>query len=149
LVLGLALACAPGGAWYAITGSFDLLPLWLMAGVCFWVGGFDVLYSCQDAKFDKDHGLCSVPSHVGIPMAFTIARVLHALSCLCLMFFGLFAGLGPWYYLGLAVFSGLLANQHCLVSPKDLSNIDKAFFTRNGQASLVFFLFVVLDVALA
>jgi 4-hydroxybenzoate polyprenyltransferase len=145
VVLGLALAMAPGGAWYALTARFDLLPVVLMTAVLMWVAGFDMLYSCQDEHFDRQNSLHSVPAALGARGAFALARSLHLSAFLLLLVFGQMAGLGGPYYVGVLVFGGLLANQHSIISPSDLSRIDAAFFTRNGLASVVFFLAVLSD----
>lgn len=145
LVLGLALGLAPGGVWYALMGGVAWLPVALMLAVLSWVAGFDVLYSCQDFSFDKKQGLFSVPAKFGMERAFQIAQGLHAFSLLCLLIFGLAAGLGTFYWLGLLMFSFFLVKQHRLVSPQDLAKIDQAFFVQNGLASVGFFAAVLLD----
>lgn len=148
LILGMALAMAPGGVWYALTGQFAVLPLWMMAGVLAWVAGFDILYSCQDVGFDRQNNLRSVPVWLGEDKAFLVARVLHVCAVVFLGGFGRAAGLGFLYWLGLAIFAGLLASQHRLVGPGNLERIDAAFFTRNGAASSIFFAAIFLDVSL-
>lgn len=145
LVLGLALACAPGGVWYALTAQFNWLPVWLMLAVLCWVAGFDILYSCQDLEFDKEEGLFSVPAKFGIENAFKIAWYLHLSSLVLLCTFGLLAGLNWPYYVGLAVFAAILISQHYLINPRDLKRIDAAFFNRNGLAACVYFLAVMLE----
>ncbi|MBX7143869.1 MAG: putative 4-hydroxybenzoate polyprenyltransferase [Oligoflexia bacterium] len=144
-VLGLALAMAPGGVWYALVGTIEMLPIPLMLGVLLWVGGFDILYSCQDVDFDRAHKLHSLPSCCGVVTALWIARLLHVLALLCFGWFGVVAGLGVVYFAMLAGFSVVLASQHFLISPDDFSRIDQAFFTRNGIASVVFFLGLLVD----
>ena len=138
LILGLALAAAPGGAWYALTADVSMLPVVLMVAVLFWVAGFDILYSCQDQAFDTRAGLHSVPVRWGLSGAFFIARCCHLLAVLLLVLFGFMAELGLGYTLGLSLFTAVLASQHWLVSPTDLTRINAAFFTRNGAASLIF-----------
>lgn len=144
-VLGLALAMAPGGVWYAITGSVAWQPLWFMAAVLLWVSGFDILYACQDVEFDRREGLYSIPSRIGIAWSLRLARILHLLSVLCLFKFGLEMGLGAGYYAGVVLFSVCVLSQHTLISAIDLTRIDAAFFTRNGVASILFFCCVLLD----
>lgn len=145
VVLGIALALAPGGVWYALTAEWSFLPVWMMLGVLCWVAGFDILYSCQDVEFDSTHALFSIPSRFGIARAFVIARLLHVLAVLFLVVFGFSLGLGGWYWLGLAVFAIILASQYRLISPESLSRIDAAFFTRNGCASIIYFIAVAMD----
>lgn len=144
LVLGLALSLAPGGVWYALTAKLALFPLTLMAAVLFWVGGFDILYSCQDSEFDRSVGLHSIPSEMGVARAFNLAKIFHFVAVVLLVFFGLQADLGVFYYLGIALFAYLLFSQYLIISPKDLTRIDAAFFTRNGLASLIFLVAVLL-----
>ncbi len=145
LVLGFALGIAPSAAWIAIRGSYDLRMLLLTAAVTFWVGGFDVLYACQDHDFDKEAGLHSIPRYVGIPSALWIARGFHLLMLLLLVSLVGAFGLGKLAMAGVAVVAMLLAYEHSLVKPSDLSNLNAAFFTMNGVISVVFFLFVAAD----
>jgi 4-hydroxybenzoate polyprenyltransferase len=148
LVLGLALGIAPAAAWIAVRGTLDARILVLTAAVTFWVGGFDILYSCQDYDFDCSQGLHSVPRFFGIGNALWIARSLHVamlglLVCLALLFH-----LGMIAAAGIVVVGVLLAYEHSLVSAKDLSKLNAAFFTTNGVVSVVFFLFVAADLLL-
>jgi 4-hydroxybenzoate polyprenyltransferase len=145
IVLGLALALAPGGVWYALTAKFAWEPLVLMFGVLFWVAGFDVLYSCQDRDFDQKHRLYSLPVKLGISKAFRLAQIFHFLSLVFFLANGSVFDLSLPYYIGLALFSFCLLSQYFLIKPDDLAKIDQAFFSRNAQASLVFFLGVLLD----
>lgn len=145
LVLGASLALAPGGVWYALTGTFAVLPLYMMAGVALWVAGFDVLYSCQDVEFDADQRLHSIPSRIGVARALLVARLMHLAAFVMLALFGLVADLSVLYFVGLGLFGGIIAGQHGLVSATDLSRVDAAFFTRNGIASVVYFAAVLLD----
>jgi 4-hydroxybenzoate polyprenyltransferase len=145
LVLGVSLALAPGGVWYALTAEFAWLPVPLMCAVMFWVAGFDILYACQDREFDKEHALYSMPVRLGAKGAFMAARVLHLLAVVCLVWFGLLAELGAIYFVGVSIFAWLLLNQHSIVRPDDLSRLDAAFFTRNGVASIIFFIFMWLE----
>lgn len=146
VILGLSLAMAPGGVWYALTGYAAWLPVWMMAGVLFWVAGFDILYSCQDIDFDRGHSLRSVPVKYGEKGAFAISRACHVLAVLCLAGFGFHAGLGVPFWIGLTLFAVLLLQQHTLVGPGNLKKIDAAFFTKNGLASVVFLAAVVAAV---
>jgi 4-hydroxybenzoate polyprenyltransferase len=145
VILGLSLAMAPGGVWYALTAELAWLPVWMMLGVLFWVAGFDVLYSCQDIEFDRDNALRSIPAKLGISGALSVARGFHLASILCLGLFGYFAGLGVFFVVGLLLFTALLMSQHRLVSAHDLSRINAAFFTRNGAASILFLVTILID----
>ena len=144
LVLGFALALAPGGAWWVLRPQFELLPLVLMLAVLFWVAGFDMLYSCQDVSFDRKHKLFSLPARLGIGRTLFIARVFHALTFLMFLMVGYLAGLDWLYLLGLFVLSVPLASQHMLISEDDLSRVNTAFFTLNGFVSLGYFLVILL-----
>jgi 4-hydroxybenzoate polyprenyltransferase len=144
-VLGVALALAPGGVWYALTAEWSWLPVSLMVAVLFWVAGFDILYSCQDIDFDRSHGLFSVPSRWGYNVARSVASVLHALTIGALLVFGADFQLGFVYSVGVTVFSILLASQHIAVARRGVGCIDRVFFTRNGAASVVLFLFVLAE----
>jgi 4-hydroxybenzoate polyprenyltransferase len=148
LVLGLALGIAPAGAWIAIRGSLDARVLLLTAAVTFWVGGFDVLYSCQDCDFDQRYGLYSIPRFTGIPKALWVARGFHLLMLLLLVSFLLAFSLGKLALVGVGVVALLLAYEHSLVSANDLSKLNAAFFTMNGVISVVFFFFVAGDLLL-
>ncbi len=145
LVLGVALALAPGGVWYALTARVSSVPFWLMCAVALWVCGFDILYSCQDREFDRAQELHSVPVRCGVAGAFLIAKVCHGLAVVLLVFFGLAAALGPWYFVGVGLFAFLLLSQYWIVSAEDFSRVDQTFFTRNGWASLGLFAFILLD----
>ena len=141
LFLGFALGVAPAAAWIAISGSLDPRMLLLCAAVTLWVAGFDVLYACQDVDYDRRAGLFSIPKRFGIASALLIARVLHvgavALLCWLAASFAL-----PWpAWLGVAVAAALLAYEHSLVKPDDLSKLDAAFFAMNGYISISFLLF--------
>lgn len=144
-VLGLALALAPGGVWYALTATVSMTPVYLMAAVLFWVAGFDILYSCQDYEFDRSEGLHSVPVYTGVKGAFLLARISHFIAVVLLAIFGVIAGMSSIYFMGVAVFALLLLNQHLIIAPDDLGRINAAFFSRNGLASVLFFLFVLID----
>ncbi|MDD2942018.1 MAG: putative 4-hydroxybenzoate polyprenyltransferase [bacterium] len=146
LVLGLALALAPGGAWWVLRPEVEAVPLFLMAAVIFWVAGFDILYSCQDYSFDRAENLHSIPARFGIERAFTMARLSHLLAAVCFLTLGMFIGAGVIYYIGTGLVVALFLGQHLLVSPDDLSRINHAFFTTNGCVSIVYFLTVTLHV---
>jgi 4-hydroxybenzoate polyprenyltransferase len=145
LVLGFALGIAPAAAWIAVRGSLDPRILLLTAAVTFWVGGFDVLYACQDYDFDRQSGLHSIPRYVGIGGALAIARTFHVLMLLLLIALVVVFGLGKLAMVGVLAVAVLLTYEHTLVSPRDLSKLNAAFFTMNGVISVVFFAFVAAD----
>lgn len=148
LVLGFALGIAPAAAWIAVRGSLDTRILLLTAAVTFWVAGFDVLYACQDFDFDRQTGLHSIPRHLGIVRALWIARSFHVLMLGLLVALLWFFGLGKVAVAGVAVVGALLAYEHSLVSPDDLSKLNAAFFTMNGVISVLFLAFVAGDLLL-
>ena len=148
LVLGLALGIAPAAAWIAVRGTLDPRILLLAAAVTFWVGGFDVLYSCQDYDFDRRAGLHSVPRYCGIARALWIARLFHLLMLLFLVALVVAFGLGELAVAGIVVVSLLLLYEHSLVSAEDLSRLNAAFFTMNGVISVLFFFFIAGDLLL-
>jgi 4-hydroxybenzoate polyprenyltransferase len=146
LVLGLALGIAPSAAWIAVRGTLSPHILILTAIVILWVGGFDVLYACQDFDYDRRAGLFSIPAAVGLERAFWTARVMH-LGMVVLLFVLLHAfGLGWIAVGGMCVVSALLLYEHSIISPNDLTRMNAAFFTLNGVISVVFFLSVAADV---
>ncbi len=148
LLLGFALGIAPAAAWIAIRGSLDPRILLLTAAVTFWVGGFDVIYACQDYDFDRSHGLHSLPRHLGIHRALWIARVFHLAMLSLLVALVLVFGLGKLAIVGVIAVAALLAYEHSLVRHDDLSRLNAAFFTMNGVISVVFFLFIGADLLL-
>lgn len=145
LVLGFALGIAPAAAWIAVRGSLDPRILLLTAAVTFWVGGFDVLYACQDFDFDREAGLHSVPRYVGIPAALWIARAFHLVMVGLLIALLIVFGMGKLSICGVVAVIALLIYEHSLVRPHDLSKLNAAFFTMNGVISVLFFLFVAAD----
>lgn len=145
LVLGFALGIAPPAAWIAIRGALDARILVLTAVVTLWVGGFDVLYACQDFEHDREAGLHSIPQAIGLKGAFLTARLMHFAVLLLMAWFGWlfhFSGAG---WLGIAIVALLLLWEHSLVRPGDLSRLNAAFFTMNGVIAIVFFTFVAVD----
>jgi 4-hydroxybenzoate polyprenyltransferase len=145
LVLGLGLSLAPIGAYLAVTGHFNLLPILFSFTVIFWVSGFDIIYALQDEEFDKSHQLYSMPSWLGKAKALRVSEFLHLLSTLCVITAGILGIGGWWYWIGVAIFIGMLIYQHVIVKPNDLSRVNLAFMTANGIASVVFALFVITD----
>ena len=146
LVLGFALGIAPAAAWIAVRGTLDPKILLLTLAVTFWVGGFDVLYACQDYEFDCQNGLFSLPRSFGIPGALLIARVMHVLMLLVLVGLLVAFGLGKLAFAGIIAVGLLLLYEHSLVSSSDLSRMNAAFFTMNGVIAVVFLIFVAADV---
>lgn len=146
LILGVGLALAPIGAYIAVTGQFNILPLLFSFTVLFWVSGFDIIYALQDEEFDKKNKLHSIPSTVGKIKALRISELLHVLSAACVTAAGIYGHFSFFYWIGVVVFMGLLIYQHRLVKPHDLSKVNRAFFTTNGIASVVFAVFVLLDI---
>lgn len=145
VVLGIGLALAPLGAWLAITGEFALLPVLLSLVVLFWVSGFDIIYALQDEEFDKSLSLNSIPVKLGKANSLRLSKVFHVCAASFLFIAGILGGYGIFFWLGFAVFTGLLIYQHSIVSPTDLSRVNMAFGTTNGIASLLFCLFFVAD----
>jgi 4-hydroxybenzoate polyprenyltransferase len=146
MVLGLALGIAPAAAWIAVRGTFAPRAALLTAIVILWVGGFDVLYACQDFDHDRKVGLFSVPAAFGLERAFWIARTMH-LAMVALLFVMLHVfGLGVIALVGMCLVVVLLAYEHMIISPRDLTRMNAAFFTLNGIISVVFFVSVAADV---
>ena len=148
VVLGLALGIAPSAAWIAVRGSLDPRIIVLTIAVLLWVGGFDVLYACQDFEHDRMAGLNSVPQSFGLNAAFWIARAMHIGMLLMLCWLIALFGLGKTAVFGVVVVALLLLYEHLIISPKDMRRMNAAFFTLNGVISVVFFAFVAADVLL-
>ncbi len=146
LVLGLGLSLAPIGAYIAVTGKFAIVPILFSISVLFWVSGFDIIYALQDEDFDRANNLRSIPSWLGIKKAMYVSEYLHFLSFASLFVAGVVGHFSWFYWAGIAAFAFFLVYQHTLIRPKDLSKVDKAFFTSNGIASVVFAVFVLLDI---
>lgn len=145
LVLGVGLSLAPIGAYIAVTGSFAVLPLLFSFTVLCWVSGFDIIYALQDEEFDKQQHLHSIPAAIGKAKALRVSELLHLLSAGFVIYAGIYGHFGYWYWTGVLVFASLLIYQHLLVKPNDLGRVNMAFFTTNGIASVVFAIFVILD----
>ncbi|MES2647805.1 MAG: UbiA-like polyprenyltransferase [Bacteroidota bacterium] len=145
LVLGLGLSLAPIGAYLAVTGRFDLLPILFSFTVLFWVSGFDIIYALQDIDFDQQHKLHSIPAALGKKNALRVSELLHLLSAACVIAAGFYGAFGWLYWIGVAVFVGMLIYQHSVVKPDDLRRVNLAFMTANGIASVVFAVFVIAD----
>jgi 4-hydroxybenzoate polyprenyltransferase len=148
LVLGLGLSLAPIGAYLAVTGRFDLLPILFSFTVIFWVSGFDIIYALQDEEFDRSNSLYSIPAWLGKGKALRVSELLHLLAAACVVAAGFYGSFGVWYWVGVTVFIGMLIYQHAIVKPNDLSRVNLAFMTANGIASVVFAAFVIADMFL-
>ncbi|MBC8144318.1 MAG: UbiA family prenyltransferase [bacterium] len=145
-VLGLCLGMAPIGVWFALTGSFQWDPVLLGLGVTLWTAGFDIYYSCQDEGFDRTSGLRSIPARIGIARSLMVVRIVHTLASLVFIAFGLLAGMGPYFFAGLAGVIGILAYEAWLLRRGELSRIDLAFFNLNGYVSILFAAATLVDV---
>ncbi len=145
LFLGLALGLAPLGAWIAVRGRLDALPLVLGAGVVLWVAGFDTIYACQDADFDRAHGLFSLPARWGTRGALRVARALHILMLATFALLGVAFGFGSLYAVGLTCVAALVVAQHALVRASDLRHIDVAFFNVNSIVGVLLMAFTLAD----
>ncbi|MBI1870849.1 MAG: 4-hydroxybenzoate octaprenyltransferase [Chlamydiae bacterium] len=139
LFLGLSLALSPIGVWLAIANSLQGPVLLLSLGVLFWVSGFDVIYACQDLEFDQTHHLLSIPQKFGIPKALTLAMIFHGLTISCFIWVGISFKLNLFYFMGCGIISIAMLYQHYLISPKDLSRVEKAFNT-NGTIGFIYLL---------
>ena len=149
-VLALAQAVAPVGAWIAITGTFDGSgPAWVLgAAVGLWIGGFDIIYACQDVEVDRRIGVHSTPARFGVRTALHISTVTHVVTFALFVWFGALVGLGWLWWVGLALTAAAFAYQHVVVTPSDLSKVNRAFFTANGFVGIALFVFALLDLVL-
>lgn len=145
-ILGIGLALAPIGAYLAVTGRFDLLPVFYSLLVLFWVSGFDMLYALQDEEFDKSMNLRSIVVSLGKKGALRLSAIVHIFSAGFVVGIGILADFGVYYWIGSIVFAGLLAYQHSIVKAEDLSRLNLAFFTTNGIASVIFAAFNIMDI---
>jgi 4-hydroxybenzoate polyprenyltransferase len=148
LILGLAIASGPAGAWIAVRGDFGRIPGLLMLAVATWIGGFDILYAIADRDFDRTAGLHSIPARLGVPRALVASALLHAVTLAALGALGAAAGLGLFYVAGVAIVAALLIWEHAIVRPGDLSRLNMAFFSLNGYVSVVFLAAVIADIFL-
>jgi 4-hydroxybenzoate polyprenyltransferase len=142
-ILGFTDGIAAAGGWIAVRGHFDAPALVLWVALTVWIAGFDVIYACQDVEFDRAHGLHSVPARFGVAAALWIARINHLLTVAALALLGVLTGLGPFYWVGWLVVVGLLVYEHSLVSARDLSRLNVAFFNINGYIAVVVLVAVV------
>lgn len=146
LVLGVTCACAPVGAWLAITGELSLVPLFMGAANTLWVAGFDVIYGSQDYDFDRENGLHSIPAKFGVAGALLIAKLFHIVTLLCLLVIGILVPqFGIIYYLGLFLIAGLFIAEYKIVSPTNLTNVNIASYSINQIVSIVLLVFGLAD----
>ena len=144
--LGFALSISPVGAWIAIKGRFDWTPIILCGVVMLWTAGFDIIYACQDIKFDKNHGLHSIPARLGIRWALRLSSALHVVAVLLLLGIPYLTQLGIFYYIGVGIVVVIFIYEHAIVKPNDLSRVNIAFFTLNGMISLVLMALSIVDI---
>jgi 4-hydroxybenzoate polyprenyltransferase len=147
-ILALAQAVAPVGAWIAVTGEWSWSAVVLGVGVGLWIGGFDLVYACQDTESDREQGVRSFPARWGNPAALTAARAVHAVVFGLYVWFGALEGFGPIWYAGLLATAGAFVYQHAIVGPEDLSRVNRSFFTSNGFVGLALGAAGVLDLVL-
>lgn len=148
LVLGIADGLAPLGAWIAVTGRFDMPGILLAGAVAAWIAAFDIIYASQDVEFDRKEGLYSIPSRFGIARGLWISRLLDMLTVVLFLLIPQFVSLGAVYYIGVAAVALLLVYEHMIISPKDMSKIDIAFFKVNSIIATVAFIFTLTDIGL-
>jgi 4-hydroxybenzoate polyprenyltransferase len=148
LFLAFAQAVAPVGAWIAVTGAWSWPAFVLGVAVGLWIGGFDCIYACQDLVADQRIGIGSVPVRWGVAGALRISSVVHVLTVALYVWFGVLAGLGWLWYLGVALTAVVLVYEHAIVKPNDLSRVNRAFFTANGVIGIVLFVFALADLVL-
>jgi 4-hydroxybenzoate polyprenyltransferase len=149
-ILGLAQMIGPVGAWIAVTGTLaGSGPAWVLgAAVGLWIGGFDLIYACQDVDVDREIGVHSVPARYGVPFALSASTIAHVATFGLFVWFGQLVGFGwPWW-IGLAVTAGAFAYEHAIVKPGDLSRVNRAFFTANGFVGIALFAFALIDLVL-
>ncbi|WP_221331291.1 menaquinone biosynthesis prenyltransferase MqnP [Phytomonospora endophytica] len=146
-ILGLAQAVAPVGAWLAVTGTFEGSgPAWVLGiGVGLWIGGFDLIYACQDVAADRTNGVKSFPAKWGIAASLHTSSVVHVVTFGLFVWFGALTGYGPLWWVGLALAAAAFVYQHVIVRPGDLSKVNRAFFTSNGFVGIALFVFALAD----
>jgi 4-hydroxybenzoate polyprenyltransferase len=146
-ILGLAQAMGPIGAWLAVTGQWSWEAVILGLAVGIWIGGFDLIYACQDIDSDRESGVLSVPARFGIPAAIRGARGCHAVTTALLVWYALATGAGAFFWFGLAIVAGAFLYEHSIVRPHDLSRLNRAFFSVNGFIGIALFVCALLDLA--
>jgi len=148
-VLGMVLGLAPVAGWLCISPTMTLPAALFFCGVTLWVAGFDLLYACQDAEFDAEFGLWSIPARLGVPAALAISTLSHAVTAILFLLAGWAAGLGGFYFFVATIVGLILVGEHLLVKPDDMSRVNVAFFSMNGAIAVILFLGVLLDLYLA
>ena len=146
LILGVGLSLSPIGAYLAVTETFNIVPIFFSFIVLFWVAGFDIIYSLQDEEFDAKNNLKSIPVFFGKKNALRVSKILHITTVILVFYVGILNNFSYFYWCGALIFSLLLVFQHSIISNDDLSRVNIAFFTTNGIASIVFGVFVILDI---
>ncbi|WP_044640244.1 UbiA-like polyprenyltransferase [Risungbinella massiliensis] len=146
LVLGIATGLGSLGGWVATTGQVDLAGIVLFVSVALWIGGFDVIYACQDFEFDRSEGIHSIPARFGLKRGLAISTWMHVGTIIGFVSLLWLTNLGIWYGLGVLVVIGILIYEHLIVSADDLSRMNTAFFTMNSMISIILFLFMMVDV---
>ncbi|GAA0731673.1 4-hydroxybenzoate octaprenyltransferase [Dactylosporangium roseum] len=149
-ILGLAQLVGPVGAWLAVTGDLrGSGPAWVLGlAVGLWIGGFDLIYACQDTEVDREIGVHSVPARFGVPFALNLSTVVHVVTFALFVWFGALVGLGWLWWIGLAVTAAAFVYEHAIVRPDDLSRVNRAFFTANGFVGIALFVFALLDLVI-
>ncbi|NPA12535.1 MAG: UbiA family prenyltransferase [Aquificae bacterium] len=146
LILGAVYFIIPIAVSVALKGTVEISMVFLGLGMAFWVAGFDIFYSLQDIEFDRKVGLHSIPAKFGVKKALLFARIFHILTFIFLVLTGIYANLGYIYFIGLFILAGFLIYEHTLIKENDLSKINTAFFTVNGYVSILYMVFVILDI---
>ncbi|MER7273683.1 menaquinone biosynthesis prenyltransferase MqnP [Dactylosporangium sp. NPDC000244] len=146
-ILGIAQLVGPVGAWLAVTGDLrGSGPAWVLgAAVGLWIGGFDLIYACQDTEVDREIGVHSVPARFGVPFALRLSSIAHVVTFGLFVWFGQLVGLGWLWWIGLAITAVAFVYEHAIVRPSDLSRVNRAFFTANGFVGIALFVFALLD----
>ena len=148
IILGISLSLSPIGAYLAVSNTFDITPIFFSLVVIFWVSGFDIIYSLQDQEFDKKEKLHSIPVQFGVKKSLIISRLFHIVSISILYYIAIKENYNNYYWIGFSIFSIIIIYQHMLVKYDDLSKVNIAFFTTNGTASIIFGIFVIMEIIL-
>ena len=148
IILGISLSLSPIGAYLAVSNTFDITPIFFSLVVIFWVSGFDIIYSLQDQEFDKKEKLHSIPVLFGVKKSLIISRLFHIVSISILYYIAIKENYNNYYWIGFSIFSIIIIYQHMLVKYNDLSKVNIAFFTTNGTASIIFGIFVIMEIIL-
>ncbi len=147
-ILGIAIGLAPLGAWVAVTNAITMPAIILFITVALWTVAFDILYATQDMEFDQKNGLHSIPAKFGLRASLIIARVIHGVTVIGLFLLFFVTSLSWWYLVGAVIANFILHYEHSIISPKDMSKLDTAFFTMNGILSIIVFIFTLIDLVI-